>query len=144
MPLRGGGRRLMANTILNFHFDYLNTSLMASHCLGSFFSAILSSRIQIKGKNAHLSSILLLFLNSGQVREGKGKHSNNQSQKTKHYFSPEKFTAKSSLRKSQFVSPLSSLLIRKGFRIAPHLCVNITFRKISPLFSCYSLGHRFH
>ena len=29
MPLRGGGvRRLMANTILNFHFDYWNTSLM--------------------------------------------------------------------------------------------------------------------
>ena len=28
VPLRGGGgRRLMANTILNFHFDYLNTSL---------------------------------------------------------------------------------------------------------------------
>ena len=30
MPLRGGGgggRRLMANTILNFHFDYWNTSL---------------------------------------------------------------------------------------------------------------------
>ena len=27
MPLRGGaGRRLMANTILNFHFDYLHTS----------------------------------------------------------------------------------------------------------------------
>ena len=27
MPLRGGGRRLMANTILNFHFDYRNPSL---------------------------------------------------------------------------------------------------------------------
>ena len=29
MPLGGGGRRLMANTILNFHFDYLNPSLRA-------------------------------------------------------------------------------------------------------------------
>ena len=27
MPLRGGGRRLMANTILNFYFDYRHTSL---------------------------------------------------------------------------------------------------------------------
>ena len=27
LPWRGGGRRLMANTILNFHFDYLHTSL---------------------------------------------------------------------------------------------------------------------
>ena len=28
MPLRGGGGgRLMANAILNFHFDYWNTSL---------------------------------------------------------------------------------------------------------------------
>ena len=30
MPLRGGGRRLMAKTILNFHFDYLITSLSES------------------------------------------------------------------------------------------------------------------
>ena len=28
MPLRGGGRRLMAKTILNFHFDYLTTPLI--------------------------------------------------------------------------------------------------------------------
>ena len=28
MPLRGGGRRLMANAILNFHFDYWHTSLI--------------------------------------------------------------------------------------------------------------------
>ena len=29
VPLRGGGRSLMAKTILNFHFDYLNPSLMS-------------------------------------------------------------------------------------------------------------------
>ena len=32
MPLRGGGvGPLMANAIKNFHFDYLNTSLMYDH-----------------------------------------------------------------------------------------------------------------
>ena len=28
LPLRGGGGRLMGNAILNFHFDYLNPSLI--------------------------------------------------------------------------------------------------------------------
>ena len=31
MPLRGGVGPLMANAILNFHFDYLNTSLISFH-----------------------------------------------------------------------------------------------------------------
>ena len=30
VPLRGGGRRLMAKTILNFQFDYWNPSLNIS------------------------------------------------------------------------------------------------------------------
>ena len=34
MPLRGGVRRLMANAILNFHFDFLNPSLMQRNVTG--------------------------------------------------------------------------------------------------------------
>ena len=40
LPLRGGGRRLMANTILNFHFDYWHTSLRKVTGIDSSYSDI--------------------------------------------------------------------------------------------------------
>ena len=68
MPFRGGGRRLMAKTILDFHFDYLNPSLSQfasgnkrdlEYCPNFYFFAALLVYIRVKdsaSENKYLAS----------------------------------------------------------------------------------------
>ena len=59
MPLRGGGvGRLMANAILNFHFDFLHPSLIPN--LQDCPSIIIS----IKVKDLGLAGVTLFSINS--------------------------------------------------------------------------------
>ena len=53
VPLRGGVGRLMANAILNFHFDFLHPSLthaLTIHALIILFASILARLLQTINK----------------------------------------------------------------------------------------------
>ena len=50
VPLRGGVGRLMANTILNFHFDYWNPSLSQQSSATGGERAFLDARAALSSK----------------------------------------------------------------------------------------------
>ena len=59
VPLRGGGRRLMAKTILNFPFDYWHTSL--SICTFTIFVFVVGPAVFAGGP--------VVFVGGGYIRD---------------------------------------------------------------------------
>ena len=77
MPLRVGVGRLMANAILNFHFDFLHTSLKSEYRehfiinIGKILITSKNQRVTIyngkMGNNVHLTININRAINIGNI-----------------------------------------------------------------------------